>query len=91
MGGIPFDLVCYIGDSVGSVTKSDSFRRQVKYWGFDTFFELGGKVMIDIRSVRYCTYVDFSERSIFFEKLKFTYVGFDISTECTFGSATFCE
>ena len=38
--------------------------------------------MIDVRVVRYCTYVDFFERTIiFFEKLKFTYVGFEISTE----------
>ena len=54
-------------------------------------FELEGRVMIDVKVVRYCTYVEFWERSIsVLKKLKFTYEGCEISTKCTFGSATFC-
>jgi len=49
--------------------------------------------MIGVRVVRHCTYGEFLERSVilFVEKLKFTYVEVDISTEYTFGSATFCK
>ena len=48
--------------------------------------------MIAVRSVRYCKYVAFLERSvILLNKLKMTYVESEISTECTFGSATFCN
>ena len=36
-------------------------------WGrFIVFFELEGGVMIDVRAVRYCAYVQFWGRSIFF-------------------------
>ena len=55
------------------------------------FFELDGEVVIDVMVVMYCTYVEFWELLKFcFEKLKFMYVGFKISTECTFSSTTCC-
>jgi len=60
---------------------------------FVGIFGLEGEVRIDVRVVRHCMYVGFLERSIIFfvEKLKFTYVEVDISTEYTFGSAIFCK
>ena len=59
--------------------------------GLSRFFQLEGEVMIDSRTDRYCTYVEFLVAiDNFLEKLKFAYVGYEISTECTFGSATFC-
>ena len=34
------------------------------------YFKLDREVMIDVRAVRYCTYVEFLERPIFFRKIK---------------------
>ena len=63
MGNLVF--ICRRG---GSLVGSLGFLLDWSFWvvgGVSSgFFELDREIMIDVMEVRYCTYVDFLERSI---------------------------